>query len=164
MGTSLHLHSKGWDVEKVVSGSMEPTIGVNDIIVVAPPTDVRLGDVVMYHDQTPAGEPRLTAHRLIGYEPDGSLRTKGDNNTAVDVHTTPLTMQDVAGEVRWSFAVPLLGSGSPLVFGLGLVALVSLLYIVMADGPKKDSDDDEQDGQTSTRKYREVSIRRNYNV
>ena len=63
---------------KVVSGSMEPTIHVNDIIFIKKEYSYEIGDIVTFE----VGE-ELVTHRIIKEEGNGVI-TKGDNNNAED--------------------------------------------------------------------------------
>jgi signal peptidase len=71
----------------VVSGSMEPAIMTGDVVVVRStrPSEVRLGDVVMFRDVR--HPDRLITHRVQGLSFTGARAafvTKGDANTAVE--------------------------------------------------------------------------------
>jgi signal peptidase I len=71
----------------VLSGSMEPTIHVGDIVVVRQisPLDARVGDVVTFRD--PAARDKLITHRVRAMSVAGgvvSFETKGDANTSVE--------------------------------------------------------------------------------
>jgi signal peptidase len=71
----------------VLSGSMEPTIHVGDVVVVRqiPPTDARVGDVVTFRDPSDPG--KLVTHRVrkISVSDDGvAFETKGDANTGTE--------------------------------------------------------------------------------
>jgi signal peptidase len=71
----------------VLSGSMEPTIGVGDIVVVREisPLQARVGDIVTFRD--PTDSSRLITHRVRDIEVEGHtvvFRTKGDANTSIE--------------------------------------------------------------------------------
>jgi signal peptidase len=71
----------------VLSGSMEPTIHVGDVVVVRQiaALDARVGDVVTFRD--PTGPDRLITHRVRKISiADGkvSFETKGDANTSIE--------------------------------------------------------------------------------
>jgi signal peptidase I len=71
----------------VLSGSMEPTIHVGDIVVVRQiaPLDARVGDVVTFRD--PTDTDKLVTHRVRRVTvADGwvSFQTKGDANTGTE--------------------------------------------------------------------------------
>jgi signal peptidase len=92
----------------VVSGSMEPTLGVGDVLVVTQisPVEARLGDIVTFRD--PTDPTRLVTHRVRDIEiGDGIVRfqTKGDANTSVERWRIPAT-----GTIgRASYRVPKIG-------------------------------------------------------
>jgi signal peptidase len=71
----------------VLSGSMEPTIHVGDIVVVRQiaPTDARIGDVVTFRD--PSDPRKLVTHRVRKIsvaDGDVAFETKGDANSATE--------------------------------------------------------------------------------
>jgi signal peptidase I len=71
----------------VLSGSMEPSIHVGDIVVVRriPAENARVGDVVTFRD--PSDPEKLVTHRVRRISiADGSVsfETKGDANTSVE--------------------------------------------------------------------------------
>jgi signal peptidase I len=71
----------------VLSGSMEPTVHVGDIVVVRQisPLDARIGDIVTFRDATDPS--RLITHRVRRIELKGNnvaFETKGDANTSVE--------------------------------------------------------------------------------
>jgi signal peptidase I len=71
----------------VSSGSMIPTLQINDVLVVRNGgswDNLKVGDIIVF--DRPDGEDRVIVHRVaeIHVNPDGErvLRTKGDNNPA----------------------------------------------------------------------------------
>lgn len=99
----------GYEGYVVLSGSMEPAIGVGDLSVVAPtkPEEMMVGDVITYRTNT---RPDLAiTHRLVGISLDEqgqfSFQTKGDANTSVDQVT--VTPGSVLGRV--TYTIPKLG-------------------------------------------------------
>jgi signal peptidase len=78
----------------VLSGSMEPTIHVGDVVLVRPisPTAARVGDVVTFRD--PVERDKLITHRVRRISISGqsvSFVTKGDANTGVEEWQVPRT-------------------------------------------------------------------------
>jgi signal peptidase len=76
----------GYRTMIVVSGSMEPDIGVGDALVIhrQAPEEIRVGDVITFQ---PFGAQELKTHRVIAIERiDGHLyfQTKGDANDTPD--------------------------------------------------------------------------------
>jgi signal peptidase len=109
----------------VLSGSMEPTLSVNDLVIVRAAESYAEGDVVV--DQSGSS---LVIHRIVRVE-DEYVVTKGDANNTED---DPVSLSAVKG--RMAFAIPFLGLpvrllqstlGSVLVIVL-IAALVSLSW------------------------------------
>jgi signal peptidase I len=110
----------------VMSGSMEPALGVGDIVINSPvkPADVRIGDIVTFSD--PEGTGKLITHRVRRMRiANGTAHvvTKGDNTNAVERWDIP-----AGGSLgRVEYRVPMLGF---LVFWLhGPLASVALIVI-----------------------------------
>lgn len=81
----------------VLSGSMEPTLSVDDMIIVEKTDDYEVGDVVMYQ-----GEVNTVTHRIVEINGDEVI-TKGDANNTTD---EPIEASRIKGEVvgklpRW---------------------------------------------------------------
>ena len=114
----------------VMSGSMEPALGVGDVIISTrvSPAEVRVGDIVTFSD--PEGTGKLITHRVRRVhiaEGTAHLVTKGDNTNAVE--RWDIAASGSMGRVE--FRVPLLGF---LVFWLngplgrfGLIVIPALL-------------------------------------
>jgi signal peptidase len=71
----------------VLSGSMEPTLHVGDVVIVheISPLTARVGDIVTFRD--PADATRLITHRVRSIQAVGNtvrFVTKGDANTSVE--------------------------------------------------------------------------------
>jgi signal peptidase I len=92
----------------VMSGSMEPALGVGDVVIDSrvSPAEVRVGDIVTFSD--PEGTGKLITHRVRRVRIDGGtahLVTKGDNGNAVERWDVP-----AGGSLgRVEYRVPLLG-------------------------------------------------------
>lgn len=76
----------------IATGSMEPEIPARSCILIEKtnPEDVRIGDVITFYSDDPAIKNSLNTHRVEGIIEHANgfeFRTKGDNNTLVDVHT-----------------------------------------------------------------------------
>lgn len=77
----------GYRTLTVLSGSMEPTLHVGDVVLVdqVSPTAVRVGDIVTFRD--PEDPTRLITHRVREIHvsgPNVEFVTKGDANTSVE--------------------------------------------------------------------------------
>ncbi|HKH29601.1 MAG TPA: signal peptidase I [Gaiellaceae bacterium] len=110
----------------VMSGSMEPALGVGDVVINSRvrPADVRVGDIVTFSD--PEGTGKLITHRVRRVrivEGTAHVVTKGDNTNAVERWNIPAA--DSLGRVE--YRVPLLGF---LIFWLhGALASVALIVV-----------------------------------
>ena len=75
----------------VLTGSMEPTIGVNDLIVVEKTNDYIVNDIVVYQSGS-----MLVAHRIVSI--DGEMVTTcGDGNDGAT--DKPFHIKNIDGEV-----------------------------------------------------------------
>jgi signal peptidase I len=94
----------GWDATVVTSGSMSPRIQTGDVVLVQPDDGAGLqpGAVILYEDAAGRG---LITHRIIDVNDDGSYRTQGDANVAMDA--APVHPEQVVGTGR--LLVPLVG-------------------------------------------------------
>lgn len=110
----------------VMSGSMEPALGVGDVVINShvAPAQVRVGDIITFSD--PEGTGKLITHRVRRMRiANGTAHvvTKGDNTNAVERWDIPA--EGSLGRVE--YRVPLLGF---LVFWLhGPFASVALIVI-----------------------------------
>ena len=96
----------GWQVDTVLSGSMEPAIPTGSILVSRPvaPDEIQVGDVITFFGP---GRGRLITHRVTAIERSNGIifTTKGDANNAEDPFTIPA--EDVVGKVL--VHIPFLG-------------------------------------------------------
>ena len=94
----------GWHPVAIASGSMGPTIGRGDVVVVAPHNGTPLGTSSVITFQDPAGSGLVT-HRVVGLDSNGFYLTRGDRNTVTD--STPIDPAVVVGVGR--LLVPVIG-------------------------------------------------------
>ena len=83
----------GWSWAVVVSGSMEPEICVNDLIIVQKKEDYQMGDIISFESGS-----SVVTHRIVGMDA-GDYLTQGDANNAVDF--APVTKEKVVGKVMY---------------------------------------------------------------
>ena len=68
----------GYTFFSVATGSMQPTLDINDIIIVKITEDVKVGDIITYRE-----ENDFITHRVISNNKD-TFVTKGDYNNTED--------------------------------------------------------------------------------
>lgn len=92
--------SLGFGASVVLSGSMEPSLSVGDLLIVVPTDELSVGDVVVYTSSGAA-----IVHRIIEIDTEsGTAVTRGDANNASD---DPIPLTAIKGKVV--YAIPLLG-------------------------------------------------------
>jgi signal peptidase len=127
----------GYGVSIVLSGSMEPAISVNDLVIVKETKEIEVGDVIVYQ----SGRD-LIIHRVISKNGD-LIVTQGDANQVADV---PITMADVKGKMIGS--IPAVGMAvkclkSPLV----MIGLLLIAFYMMEHSFRLDREQDEEEMQ-----------------
>ena len=121
----------GYRVFTVISGSMEPTYSVGDLIYVkeVKPSEIKVGDPVTFvlnEDLT------VATHRVTEIDPENQLlRTKGDANNTPDA--APVHFNNVIGVP--SFSIPWLGyvsdfiqnpPGMYITIGAGVILVIAV--------------------------------------
>ncbi len=85
-----YINLFGHTVFQVITGSMEDTIKINDVVIVKITKDVKVNDIITYEDSG-----NYVTHRVIRQTAD-ELVTKGDANNAED---DPIKIDRVVGKV-----------------------------------------------------------------
>lgn len=85
-----YINCFGYTIFQVITGSMEDTIKINDIVIVKIGSDFNENDIITFKS-----DENFITHRVIKYSED-EIITKGDNNTAED---SPIKKEDVVGKV-----------------------------------------------------------------
>lgn len=120
----------GYGVLEVISGSMEPTIDIGDLVVINTKFDeLKENDIITFYD----AKGSFVTHRIIGIV-DGKYVTKGDNNNAEDQER--ITKDDVVGV----YVTKVNGMGklmaafkSPITMFMILVIGILVCYLVSTD-------------------------------
>lgn len=95
----------GYSLFRVMTGSMEPGIPTNSLIVVhqTEPEKLAAGDVISFYSRDPSLMGEVNTHRIVRIEKVGEryvLTTKGDANNVEDQYVT--YGEDVIGKVVFS--------------------------------------------------------------
>ena len=99
LGNSLPMPF-GFGAAVVLSGSMEPNLNINDLVIVTPAAQYQIGDIIVFQS---TGD--LVIHRIISInEAEKTLQTKGDANNIAD---DPISLDQVKGKL--SFKLPFIG-------------------------------------------------------
>jgi len=115
------LFGFSWAV--VISGSMEPDIRVNDLIIAQEKEYYAVGDVITYS----TGSSAVT-HRIIDGDGEEGFITKGDANNTPD--TSPVSKEQVIGKVI--AVVPSVGTFIAFLrTPLGMLCLVLIGFLLI---------------------------------
>lgn len=80
----------GYGAAVVLSGSMEPVLSVNDVIIAKETQDYVVGDMIVYQEGA-----SVIVHRIVALDEE-NVQTKGDANNAIDA---PISRESVKGKV-----------------------------------------------------------------
>lgn len=125
----------GYGTAVVMSGSMEPTLSVGDMVVIRQEDAYEVGDVVVYQSRD-----SLVIHRIVSIGED-LFTARGDANNTDD---DPVALRDIKG--RLVLAVPFAGrilqilKSTPVM----LVILVAAAVLMELSWQKEKEKDDEE--------------------
>jgi len=122
----------GFGAAVILSGSMEPQLSVNDLIIVKPDDNYVVGDIVVYQDKS-----SLIVHRIVDID-ENIITTKGDANYSAD---KPIDISAIKGKVITT--IPYIGIiinylKSPV--GIVITILLSIFLIEYPNNQKKKAD------------------------
>jgi len=121
----------GYALLEVVSGSMEPTIHVGDMIIIdTKAKEYQENDIVTFYDN----EGSFTTHRIVSIDED-TMITKGDNNQSQD---DEMPVENILG--KYVFKVTNFGrilSSLKSPFTLIMVLVVGILVCVLLSVDKE---------------------------
>lgn len=125
----------GFGCAVVLSGSMEPTLSVNDLIIVKKADDYNIDDIVVFQDIYD-----LVVHRIVAVD-DETVQTQGDANNVAD---EPINISAVKGKVL--FWIPLAGNvvdflKSPVGTICIIAAAIALIEIPYRNEKRKDDEE-----------------------
>lgn len=81
----------GYTYFNIKTGSMEDTINIDDYVFVKVSNDIKENDIVSY-----VQDGKVVTHRIIRFEDDGTVITKGDANNTED---DPIEKEQIIGPV-----------------------------------------------------------------
>lgn len=83
----------GYGTGMILSGSMEPTLSINDLIITKKQNDYKVGDIIVFENND-----ILTTHRIIEKN-NKNIITKGDANNAED---KPINKNAIKGKLVYT--------------------------------------------------------------
>lgn len=101
----------------VITGSMEPTIHMKELILIREMEGYRINDIVTYKDN----ENNFVTHRIIGKNEDKYI-LRGDNNT---INDEPISFDQIEGKVVFHSIV--LGE----LFLYWLKPIISVIFVIL---------------------------------
>ena len=123
--------------QRVLTGSMEPTLPVGSVAFIGrvAPTDVRVGDIITFHEPVESAQGALITHRVAEIVADSrgnpAFRTKGDANDIADPWVVPSSL--LVGRER--FDAPYAGELTDFVHSpLGFLLVIGLPAAYLASG------------------------------
>jgi signal peptidase len=141
----------------VSSGSMIPTLNVNDVLIVRDGhsfKDLKIGDIIVFN--RPEGGDRVIVHRVAKIETDFEgarvITTKGDANPSIIPGTDyPISADDYIGKVI--FVIPGIGLVtkviSPPVNYIIIAVILAVLFFSRVGRKGEDSDERKDEGADS---------------
>lgn len=117
-----YVNFLGFTFFRVISGSMESTIHVNDIVIVKITKEIDIRDIITYKS-----DKNFITHRVIVINPR-SVITQGDANNTPD---DPISKEDILGKVVFIIPVEILIKvfTTPEVIG-AFIASIVMLWII----------------------------------
>lgn len=95
----------GYKPVVVLTGSMEPFMKEDSLVIVKETKEIGENDVIMFS----VDDGTMVCHRVIGIDGEGGITTKGDNNETADFNK--VSLEDVKGKVvvRLNFLSKIIG-------------------------------------------------------
>ena len=136
----------GFGMTVVLSGSMEPELSVDDLLIVAPAETYEVGDVVVFQTQRTA-----VVHRIVSINGD-EIITRGDANTGDD---EPITKENIKGKVV--FVIPLVGMLINFIKSpVGTILLLCLAIWLLESSFKKEKEQKSEELEAIRREIEEL--------
>ena len=115
----------GIKMAMVISGSMEPTLKIDDFVIMKRPKEIKVNDIVSYKSKDSKYE---TLHRIVSIN-DEKVITKGDANNTED---EPIKKEQITG--IYIGKIKYLGKiiafiSKPIVFSILITAFVIFMFV-----------------------------------
>lgn len=126
----------GYSLMCVVSGSMEPEIPTNSLVLVkeTPADEVEKGDIISFYSSDPALDGAINTHRVVDIKTvDGELEfvTRGDANGFTDQYTAKAKfLVGKVAHVSPSLGILVKLSSNPLIF-IPLIIVPLLIMLLL---------------------------------
>ena len=125
----------GIGISVVLTGSMEPTISTNDLIIVKETNDYEVGDIVVFQDHS-----SLVVHKIIRIDGE-EIVTKGDANNTEDA---PISVKQIKGEVI--SIIPFFGLMVKFIKSpIGIVLILAGAIVLLRLSYKKEKEEKDSD-------------------
>lgn len=126
--TTLSIFATGSRIAVVMSGSMEPSLNIGDVVLLTPANNLKVGDIIAY-----SGQRTIIIHRIVSVKKDKQSNivfiTKGDANDDPD----PYEVTNITVLGRLTYIMPRIGLF--LVYGAklagGFLNLVTLIVLAV---------------------------------
>lgn len=141
----------GFGVAVVLTGSMEPTLKENDLVIVTRAGEYSVGDIVVY---STGGTPVI--HRIVELDEESGVAVmKGDANNAPD---GPITVSRIKG--RMALRVPAVGAVFRFIKTVpGIVMILILLFTLFYLSVRAREEDGEADDKADDIKKQIAELR-----
>ena len=100
---------------------MEPTININDAVIVKKADNYKKGDIVAF---THGGA--VTVHRIIEENEDGTYQTQGDNNN------TPDKKEVTKDEIKGVYVSKISNVGQPITYLQNHIYILIVVIVIIA--------------------------------
>jgi len=122
----------GWGTAVVMSGSMEPTLSVNDLVVIHEADGYEVGDIIVYQSGS-----SLVIHRIVDIQ-DEMITARGDANNIED---EPISEIYVKGQL--AFMLPYVGGLLRIIKSLpGTIILLGAAILLLEKSWRKEKNKD----------------------
>lgn len=130
----------GFSSATVLTGSMEPTLSIDDLIIVKKCDSYDVDDIIVFQEKSSLFEGNAcVVHRVVSVNDDGTLTTKGDANDTAD---DPIELKNIKGKVV--FSVPSVGKAVNVIKSPAVVIIVILLSAFLVERSYKSEKKEEK--------------------